>query len=174
MDGLAFALPVALVAHDVLQIFVALYVVGAYYLAGVVDHLFGQSYLAGYLNGERTSRLTYLQLEQSLHLMAVVEHRTIDHTLVAVGEMLQVLIVGGDDAIGSLYAKLLEHRFCYGTADLRFSTGSELVDENQGAVVGALHHVLHVRKMARIRTQVVLDALFVTDVYEDVLEYSRL
>ena len=63
---------VALVAYNVLQVFVALDIIGTDNLAGVVDNLFRQSYLSGNLYGERTSRLSYLQLEQRLHLMTVV------------------------------------------------------------------------------------------------------
>ena len=106
--------------------------------------------------------------------MTVVEHGSVDHALVAVGKMLQVLVVGGDYSVCLLYAELLEHCLGYGAADLRFRAGTELVNENQRAVVGALHHILHVRQMARIRTQVVFYALFVTYIYKDVLEYSRL
>ena len=52
MYGLALALPVSLVAHNVLQIFVALYVLRTHDVAGVAYHLFGQTSLAGYLYGK--------------------------------------------------------------------------------------------------------------------------
>ena len=52
MNGLALTLPVALVAHYVLQVFVGLYVVAAHDVGGILDNLFGQSRLACYLDGE--------------------------------------------------------------------------------------------------------------------------
>ena len=50
---LALALPVALVAHNVLQELVALYVVAANNLRCIGNHLLGQANLACNLNGER-------------------------------------------------------------------------------------------------------------------------
>lgn len=52
MDIGALVLPVTLVANDVLQIFVALDVVGAHDVAGLAYHLFGESYLARNFNGK--------------------------------------------------------------------------------------------------------------------------
>ena len=52
MDIGALVLPVTLVANDVLQIFVALDVVGANDVAGLAYHLFGESYLARNLDGK--------------------------------------------------------------------------------------------------------------------------
>ena len=69
---LPLAFPVALVAHNVLQVFVALDIVGAHYLAGVSDHFLRYAGLASYLYGKRTARTPYLQLEKGAHLVAVV------------------------------------------------------------------------------------------------------
>ncbi len=43
-----------------------------------------------------------------------------------------------------------------------------------GVTIGSLHHILHVQEVGRVGTQVVLQTLFVTDVYHDVLEDTRL
>ena len=84
--------------------------------------------------------------------------------------MFQVLVVGGDDAVCLLYAELFQYGLCYCPSNLWLRSCSELINENQGAVVGTLHHVFHVRQMARICTQVIFYALFVTDIYKDILE----
>ena len=53
MDGLAFVLPIALVAYNVLQILVTLYIVGADNLAGIPNNFFGNACLAGNFYGKR-------------------------------------------------------------------------------------------------------------------------
>ena len=60
VDSLAFLLPLALVAPDVLQVFVALYVVLSYYLGGIADDFLGESRLACYLDGEGRAWAAYL------------------------------------------------------------------------------------------------------------------
>ena len=59
VDGLSLALPVALVTHNVLQVLVALDILATHYLRGVVDDLFGDACLPGYLYGKRRARLSY-------------------------------------------------------------------------------------------------------------------
>ena len=125
--GLSLALPITLVAHNVLQILVALDIFRAHNVRGILDHLLRQSRLTRYLDGEARTRLTYRQLEQGLHLVAVVEHRTVHHTLVILGKVLQVLIVGGNHAEGLLLPQLLQHGLCYGTADGGLCAAAELV-----------------------------------------------
>lgn len=43
--------------------------------------------------------------------MAVVEHGAVNHSFMAVGKMLQVLIVGGNHTISLLLAELVEYSF---------------------------------------------------------------
>ena len=88
--------------------------------------------------------------------------------------MLQVLVVGGDDAVRLLLAELVEHCFGDGTANARFGTCTKLIYQYDGVAIGCLHHVLHVQEVRRVGTQVVLQTLFVTDVYHDVLENTCL
>ena len=167
-------LPVALIANDVLQILVALYVFGAYDVAGLLDHLLGKTYLACYLDGEGRPRSAYSQLEESFHLVAVVEHSTVGHTLMTVGKMLQVLIVRGNDSIGTLLAEAVEHSFGDSSAYARFGACTKLIDEDDGVAIGSLHHILHVEQMRGVGTEVVLQTLFVAYVDHDVLEHARL
>ena len=70
---LALVLPVAAVTHDVEQVLVHIDIVAAHYFAGLVDHLLGQTCLAGNLDGKRTAGVTHRQLEQGLHALAVIE-----------------------------------------------------------------------------------------------------
>ena len=65
--------------------------------SGIGDDIFGQTYLAGNLYSERTARIAYLQQEQCLHQMAVIEHGAVYYTFVVFGKMFQILIVCGDD-----------------------------------------------------------------------------
>ena len=141
---LALALPVAFVSHDILQILVALNIVGAHYRGGLCYHLFGQSCLAGYLYGKGRARPANGQLEQGSHLVPVVEHGSVDDALVLVGIMLQVLVMGGDYAEGLLLAELSQHALRNGRTYHRLGASAKLVNEQQGAVAGLSHHVLHV------------------------------
>ena len=59
VNGLALSLPVSLVAHDVLQVFVALNIVASHYIACILYHLFGNACFSGYLDGERRAGLSY-------------------------------------------------------------------------------------------------------------------
>ena len=126
---LSLAFPVAFVAHNVLKIFVALYVVASYDLRRVGNHLLWYSRLSRYLYGERRSWLPYCQLEQWAHLVAVVEHSSVHHALVAVGKVLEVLVVGGYHSVGFLLAKLFQHTLGNGTSYVWLRAASKLVDE---------------------------------------------
>ena len=105
--------------------------------------------------------------------MAVVKHRTIYHSLVTICKMLQVLIVGGDDTVSLLLAELVEHSLGNGSANAWFGTGTKLIYQYDGVAIGCLHHVLHVQKMGRVGTQIVLQTLFVANINHDVLENTR-
>ena len=170
VDGLTLTFPVTLVAYDVLQVFVALDIVAAYNVAGILDDLLRNTCLTGYLDGKRRAWLTNRQLEQRLHLMTVVEHGSVHHSRMVLGKVFQILIMGGDDAKSFFLPKLFQHSFSNGTANGRLCTASEFVYQQQRMTVGLLHHVLHVQQMTRIGTQVVGYRLLVANVYHDVLE----
>ena len=170
MDALPLLFPVSLVAHDVLQILVRVDIVLAHNLAGILDHLFGDARLAGYLDGERTARIADGELEERLHLLAVIQHGTIHDALRFLCIVLQVLIVGGDDTEGVLLVEHLQHRLRHRTTNLRFRTPSKLVDEDEALPVAMLHHVLHVEQVRRVGGEVILQTLLIADVNEDAAE----
>ena len=174
MHVLSLVLPVALVAHDVLQVFVALYVVGAHDVARLAYHLVGYARLACNLDGERRSRLTDGELEERSHLVAVVEHGAVGYAVVRVGVVLQVLVVGGYHAPCVLLHKLVEHSLCHSAANLRLGARAKLVDEQQRAFARLSHHVLHVQQVRRVGREVVLYALLVADVDHYVAEDAHL
>ena len=169
-DVLALLLPVALVAHDVLQVLVALDIVVAYDVRGIGNDLLGKPYLAGNLHSKRATRLPNLELEEWLHLGAVVEHGAVDDALVVLGKLLEVMVVRGDDAKGASVVDALQHGLGDGASDERVCAAAELVYEHQALWAAVAQHVLHVQQMAAVGAQVVLDALFVADVDEDVAE----
>ena len=105
--------------------------------------------------------------------MTIVKHGAVDDPWVVLGKVFEVLIVGGDDRPCLLLPELLEHRFGNGSSNLRFCASTELVDEDERALVGLSHHVLHVHQVRRIGAQIVLDALLIADVDHDMLERSR-
>ena len=173
MDGLSLAFPVTLVAHDVLQILVALDVLRTHNLRRIFNHFLGDACLAGNFDGKRRAGLSDGQLVEGLHLMAVVEHGPIDHAFMVVGKMLQVLIVGGDDTESVLLPELFQDGLGNGTADGRLRASSELVDQQQRLCVGLSHHLLHVHQVRRVGRQVVFNALLVAYVNHDAFKYTR-
>ena len=68
--------------------------------------------------------------------MTVIEHRAVGNAFMRIGKMLQVLIVGRNDAPGLFLAELSQHTFGDGPAYLRFRSGTKLVNQDQRAVVG--------------------------------------
>ena len=114
-----------------------------------------------------------MQHEEGLHLGPIIEHGTVHHLLAPVGIVLEVLVVCGDDTVCSAFDELMEHGFGQGTADLRFRTAAELVDKEQRVRRTVLHHHLHVQQVRGVGRKVVLNALFVTDIYHHIAEDSR-
>ena len=111
-----------------------------------------------------------MQLEQGLHVLAVVEHGPVHYPLMVLGEVFQVLVVCRDDAEGLFLVEPFQDGFGYGAADLRFRAASEFVDEQKTGATASFHHVFHVEQMAGIGAQVVLYALLVPDIDKDTAE----
>ena len=169
-DILALVLPVTAVTHDIKQILVHIDIVAAHNLARLVDDLLRQPSLAGNLDGKRTARITYRQLEQGLHALAVIEHRSVDHAVGFVGKMLQILVVGGYHTHYLMLIELLENRLGNGTAYLGLGSATHFIDQDEGLLAALRQEQLHVLQVAAIGTQVILDTLLVADVDKDVAE----
>ena len=106
-------------------------------------------------------------------MLSVIEHRSVDDTVGLVGEVLQVLVVGRHDSHHLMLIELLEDGLGNGSADLWFGTAAHLIDEDQCLLAALGQEQFHVLQVAAIGTQVVLDALLVTDVDKDVTEQSH-
>ena len=104
--------------------------------------------------------------------MAVVEHGPVGHPLVAVGEVLQVLVVGGDDRPRTFCEQLLQHGLGQRTTDARLCACAELVDEDERTARGLPHHVLHVEQMGGVGGEVVLQALLIANVYHHITKHA--
>ena len=79
----------------------------------------------------------------------------------------------GDDAERAVTVEALEQRLGQCAADEWLCTATELVDEQQRALVAVTDEVLHVRQVRAVGAEVVFDALFVADIDEDTLEDAR-
>lgn len=170
VDVLPFVFPIPLVSYDVLQVLVRVDVLFAHQFGSIGYYFLRNTYLAGDFHSERTARIADLQLEQGLHVLAVVEHGSVHYALMVLGEVFQVLVMCRDDAEGLFLVEPFQDGFGYGAADLRFRAASEFVDEQKTGTTASFHHVFHVEQMAGIGTQVVLNALLVPDVDEDAAE----
>ena len=82
--------------------------------------------------------------------------------------MLQIGVVGcyHPENLGSV--EFVENGLGNGTAQHWLGSGAKLVDKNQCAIVGIPYKVLHIKQMRTVRTQVVVDALLVADIDENI------
>ena len=169
---LAFALPIAFVAHNVLQVLIGIDVFTAHNFRGIGDDIFGQTYLAGNLYSERTARIAYLQQEQCLHQMAVIEHGAVYYTFVVFGKMFQILIVCGDDTERQFLVEAFQYGFGDSASYLGFRSTTEFINQDEAPFIATFHHDFHVCKVGGIGTQIIFNGLLVTDVNEYAAEYS--
>ena len=144
VDVAALVFPIHFVADNVLEIFVAHHIVFAHEVGGVANDVVGNADFAGDFDGEGATGVAYLEHEERLHLGAVVEHGAVDHIATRLGEVFEILVVGGDDAAGVAVDKLTEDGFGEGTTNLRFGAATEFVDEEKAARGAVFHHRLHV------------------------------
>ena len=170
---LSLVLPVTAVTHDVEQVLVHVDVVAAHNLAGLVNDRLRQTRLAGNLNGKRTAGVAHRQLEERLHALAVIEHRAVDHTVGLVSKMLEVLIMGSHHAHHFVLIELFEYRLSDSTANLRLGAATHLIDEDERLLASLGQEQFHILQVAAVGAQVVLDALLVTDVDENIAEQSH-
>ena len=61
--------------------------------------------------------------------------------------MFQILIMRRYYPINTFLAVLSQHRLGYRTADLRFGSRPEFINQQQRAVVGLPHHLLHIHQV---------------------------
>ena len=174
MDGLSLVFPVALVACDIQQIFVGIHIVLTHESRCIGNDILGYARLARYLHGKAAARIAHLQLEERLHLLPVVEHRTVYHAWSILGKVLEVLVVRGDYTKGSPAHEALQNRLGNGTAYGWLCASTELVNKQQACRIGIAHHLLHVLQVSAIGTQVVLDALFIAYIYQYMVEHTAL
>lgn len=144
VDVATLVFPIHFVADNVLEIFVAHHIVFAHEVGGVANDVVGNADLAGDFNGEGATGVADLEHEERLHLGAIIEHGAVDHIATRLGEVFEILVVGGDDAAGVAVDKLSEDGFGEGTTNLRFGAATEFVDEEKTARGAVFHHRLHV------------------------------
>ena len=82
--------------------------------------------------------------------------------------------MSGDDAVDLLVIQALQYPLGDSTPQGGVGTGTEFIDEHQGAVVGCLDELPGVFQAAGVGTEVILDTLLVADVGEHPLEYAKL
>ena len=88
--------------------------------------------------------------------------------------MLEVLIVRGYYSKHVVTVETHQYRLGNCTTDIRLRAATELINEDEAAVIGILHHVLHVEQMAGVGGEVIINALLIADVYENAFEYARM
>src|SRR5690606_5179956 len=96
---------------------------------GIGQNLLRQTDLRSYLQCKRGPRLADLQLINRLKSVYVIAHRPIDHSLVFVGNLLQITVVRSDDTKCPKLIEREQDRLSYRTAKLWFCTSTEFVNE---------------------------------------------
>ena len=79
--------------------------------------------------------------------------------------MLEIGVMGGDDAECSGIVKSFKNRFGNGTTQQGFSTTTKLIDEEERTIGSRSNELLHVLKMRRICGEVVFNRLLIAYVY---------
>ena len=87
------------------------------------------------------------QLEQRTQGTAVVEHGSVHYTFSLLGEVLEVGVVGSDNTCCVCLVQVQQYTLGYGSANQRLGTRAELVNQEQGCIVGILDKMLHVPQM---------------------------
>ena len=144
VDVATLVFPIHFVTDNVLEILVAHHIIFAHKVGGVANYIVGNADLAGDFDGEGATGVADLEHEERLHLGAIVEHGAVDHIATRLGEVLEILIVGGDDAAGVAVDKLTEDGFGECATNLGFGATTEFVDEEETARGAVFHHRLHV------------------------------
>ena len=144
VDVATLVFPIHFVTNNVLEILVAHHIVFAHEVGGVANYIVGNADLAGDFDGEGATGVADLEHEERLHLGAIVEHGAVDHIATRLSKVLEILIVGGDDAAGVAVDKLTEDGFGECATNLRFGAATEFVDEEKAARGAVFHHRLHV------------------------------
>ena len=89
-----------------------------------------------------------------------------------VSQKFQVRIVRCDHAKRLLIVHFQQDSLCNCASELRFCSGSKLVDEEQGALVAMLKNLLHVDEVRAVCREVVFQRLLIADVDEHIMEYA--
>ena len=92
--------------------------------------------------------------------MAVVEHGAVDDTLRVLCKLFQVLVVCGYDTECLFPIETVEKYFCDGSADLRFGTSAEFIDEQERTFIAVLDEKLHVRQVGTVSTLSIVRRLY--------------
>ena len=136
----------------------------------ILDDGLGKSHLAREFKGERVARQSHLEFEHRRDVLHVEHHRSVHHSCICRCVQFEVCIVGGDDSVCAALVQVAQDRFGNGASGCRLGTRTELVDEDEGLVVGLCEHLLHVLEERTVCTEVVLDGLVVSDVDHDAVE----
>ena len=128
----------------------------------------------GYLEGERATRMPYGKAIEGLHTFGVEQHGPVADTLAVVRHQLEVGIVGGHHPVGMAAMQFLQHRFGNGTPRARLGATPQLVEQEEGALVGCFQQLFHVLQMRGVGAQVVVYGLLVADVDKDAVEDAKL
>ena len=167
-DILALAFPIIFIAGNLAQVLVEFQVVLANLASRIVNHILRQTNLVGNLESKTATGLAGLHHKHRLHTVGVVKHCAIDNSVVAGCKMLQIGVVGCYHPENLGRVEFVENGLGNGTAQHWLGSGAKLVDKNQRAIVGILHKVLHIKQMRAVRTQIVVDALLVADIDENI------
>ena len=142
----------------------------AHQIDGMPDHALAEPGLPRYLYGKRAAGLPDGELEERLHRATVIQHSAVDDAGRLFRKMLEVGVVGGDDAEHAFLHQLAQYSLRYRTAHQRLGTRSHLINENEGSFVRLTQESTHVTQVRRIGGQFVLNRLLVAYVYHQLVE----
>ena len=105
-------------------------------------------------------------------MLPVVEHRTVDDSIILIGKVLEVLVMRGYHAPHVLGIEACKHRLGYRTSYLWLSSPTELINQHQRVAPAIIDEKFHVHQVRAICAQVVLYRLLVAYIQKNILEYA--
>ena len=87
--------------------------------------------------------------------------------------MFEILVVGCDDAVSTIFHKTVKDGFSHSSAYLGFCTAAELINQEQRMRPGIFHHGLHTEQMTAVSGEFVFKVLLIANADENILENTH-
>ena len=146
-----------LVELQLLQLVLEIELLTSHLLTGTVEHIFWKTDAFCNLEGEAGAGMSHGEAVEGTHGVGIEQHGAVDDAGEAVGHQLEVGKVGGHHAEGAAVVQCLEYGFGDGATGARLGAAAQLVEEEEGILMGVCKKCFHVLQMGGVGGEVVVD-----------------